>query len=337
MFLSFIVPVYNTEKYLAECLDSLLNQNVPTADYEIICVNDGSTDGSLALLRQYEKNHANICVIDKENGGVATARNTGLDVAQGDYIWFIDSDDFIRRGCLTVLHNHIRETNADRVKIGTYIVNGEMTFAECAALEKDELKVNSHFYDSMAVTCVLRRSFLHKHDCRFRYPELTHGEDSIFMFEVVAHLPLCTEIDVPIYFYRKRPNSAMTATSDAAKEKQMNSHFLAAKIMKQHYDNGIGEARNTANLLMTFIWYTMNGCALLPATKRKSMLQQIKAAGIYPFTRPEACSLVRSYQTTRTDIVGKIFDKIYIKTHRPCGFWAMCGLRRLITLKHRLR
>lgn len=334
MFLSFVVPVYNTEKYLAECLDSLLDQGIPYYDYEIICVNDGSTDGSLQILRSYEKKCANIRVIDTENSGVSTARNKGIDAARGDYIWFVDSDDFIRRGFLTVLYNHINETDADRVKIGTYVVNGEMSAAECSALEKNELKVNSHFYDSSSVTCILRRSFLLHHDCKFRYPELTHGEDSIFMFEVVAHSPLCTEIDIPIYFYRKRPNSAMTAITDAAKERQLNSHFLAAQIMKQYYDNRIGEDRNTANLLMSFIWYTMNECAQLSGYKRKVMLRKVKTAGIYPFTRPELCSHVRSYQTTRTDVVGKIFDKVYISTHRPWGFRAMCGLQKLIALKH---
>lgn len=100
MFLSFIVPVYNTEKYLAECLDSLLEQDIPYEEYEIICVNDGSTDGSLDILRRYAEAHSNVIVVDKENGGVASARNAGLDAACGDYIWFFDSDDIIHPNIL---------------------------------------------------------------------------------------------------------------------------------------------------------------------------------------------------------------------------------------------
>ena len=74
MFLSFIVPVYNAESYLPDCLDSLLHQDVPHSDYEIICVNDGSKDGSLAVLKAYQETFSNIRIIDKENGGVTTAR-----------------------------------------------------------------------------------------------------------------------------------------------------------------------------------------------------------------------------------------------------------------------
>lgn len=100
MFLSFIVPVYNAEKYLNECISSLLQQDIPANDYEIICVNDGSTDGSLEILRTYENQYTNIVVIDKENGGVSAARNAGLDAACGDYVWMVDADDFIQKDCL---------------------------------------------------------------------------------------------------------------------------------------------------------------------------------------------------------------------------------------------
>ena len=73
MFLSFIVPVYNTEKYLEECLDSLLTQDIPYDDYEIVCVNDGSTDGSCKILKAYSERYSNIVVVDKENGGLSSA------------------------------------------------------------------------------------------------------------------------------------------------------------------------------------------------------------------------------------------------------------------------
>lgn len=336
MFLSFIVPVYNVENYVAECLDSLLDQDIPHEEYEIICVNDGSTDGSLAILREYEAKYANIRVIDQINSGVASARNAGLDTAQGEYIWFIDSDDFIRRGFLPVLFSHIRETDADRVKIGTYIFQNVMSASEMAALEKNELKANSRFYDSSSVTCVMRRGFLLQNNCRFRYPGLTHGEDSIFMFEVVANTPLCTELDLPVYFYRNRPGSATTSVSEEAQKHKLKSYFLAAQIMKKHYDNGFGNPRDTANLLMSYIWYVMAGCAKLSGGERKEMVQNMKNLGLYPFRRPEACTHMRSYQTTRTDIVGKIFDKVYINMNRPWGFWAMVLLQKLIGAKKKL-
>lgn len=90
MFLSFIVPIFNSEKYLEACLDSLLKQDIPAIDFEIICVNDGSKDRSEVILTKYAKIHDNIKVISQQNKGVAEARNRGIIEAKGKYIWFID-------------------------------------------------------------------------------------------------------------------------------------------------------------------------------------------------------------------------------------------------------
>lgn len=148
MFCSFIVPVYNVEKYLPECLDSLLEQDIPHEDYEIICVNDGSTDGSLSILRDYEARCSNVRVIDKENGGVSTARNTGLDAARGDYIWFVDSDDLIAPRCLKLLREHTRNSQMERIRFGTYLFDGKLTASEKQAIADKTITANSRFYDS---------------------------------------------------------------------------------------------------------------------------------------------------------------------------------------------
>lgn len=118
MFLSFVVPVYNAAQYLPECLDSLLAQDI--SDYEIICVNDGSRDASPEILRQYAAEHGNIRVINKENGGVVSARNAGLSAAQGDFIWFVDADDFLLPNILGFLRNKAAETACDRLIVGGY-------------------------------------------------------------------------------------------------------------------------------------------------------------------------------------------------------------------------
>ena len=91
--ISVIVPVYNVEKYLARCLDSIINQTL--ADIEIICINDGSTDNSLEILNDYAKKDSRIKIIDQTNAGLSCARNAGMQIAQGEYIGFVDSDDWI--------------------------------------------------------------------------------------------------------------------------------------------------------------------------------------------------------------------------------------------------
>lgn len=110
VFLSIIIPVYNVEKYLRECLDSCLEQNVTSEEYEIICVDDGSPDNCGKILDEYALQYSNIRVIHKENGGLSSARNAGLDVAIGKYVWFVDSDDFIGRNILADLFDILKKT-----------------------------------------------------------------------------------------------------------------------------------------------------------------------------------------------------------------------------------
>lgn len=100
MKLSIVIPVYNTEAYLARCLDSCLSQDIPAEDYEIVVVNDGSTDGSLAIAEKYASDHGNIRIVSQANAGLSCARNSGLKAACGDYVWFVDSDDYIAADCL---------------------------------------------------------------------------------------------------------------------------------------------------------------------------------------------------------------------------------------------
>ena len=90
---SIVIPVYNVEKYLEECIESAIKQSLN--DIEIICINDGSTDSSLEILKKYEKKYSNIIVISQENKGLSASRNVGIRKAKGKYIYFLDSDDFI--------------------------------------------------------------------------------------------------------------------------------------------------------------------------------------------------------------------------------------------------
>lgn len=147
MFLSFVVPVYNAAQYLPECLDSLLAQDI--SDYEIICVNDGSRDASPEILRQYAAKHGNIRVIDKENGGVVSARNAGLSAAQGDFIWFVDADDFLLPNILGFLRNKAAETACDRLIVGGYQFTDRLTDEEIALSRQMKLPINSQWAVSL--------------------------------------------------------------------------------------------------------------------------------------------------------------------------------------------
>ena len=99
---SIIVPVYNVEEYLERCLDSLVNQTLK--DIEIIIVNDGSTDGSKEKIQKYINKYKNIVYLEKENGGLSSARNYGIPYAKGEYIGFVDSDDYVELTMLSLIH-----------------------------------------------------------------------------------------------------------------------------------------------------------------------------------------------------------------------------------------
>ena len=102
----------NIEQYIGRCLESCVFQNVDSNDYEIICINDGSTDSSATIIEKYATQYENIKVLHTDNKGVSAARNKGIKVAQGEYIWFVDGDDWIRNNCLKSL---LEITNRNKV------------------------------------------------------------------------------------------------------------------------------------------------------------------------------------------------------------------------------
>lgn len=327
MLISFIVPVYNTELYLEECLDSILNQNISHDEYEIICINDGSTDGSSEILHNYASKYHNLVVIDKANGGVSSARNAGIDVAKGEYIWFFDSDDVLKSDSLLSLKSIITENKVDRIRVGMFIFNGDASHY----IDDNELKINSNATDSNVCSSLLSRSCICKHNCRFN-TDLAYCEDSVFMFEINSHIPTLFVVNKPLYLYRNRENSAMTSFDIAAKKKKIKSHFIAAKIMKEHYDNNVGDSVASANLMMSFIWNTLNSSAKMRKSERKQIIKAMKKNGLFPCKRPTECTLTKSYQTTRTDILGKFFDWVYIHSHTYFGYFLMLIYEKLYNL-----
>ena len=123
---SVIIPVYNVEKYLARCLDTVLAQSFD-GDFEVICVNDGSTDFSPKILEAYAKSDSRIRVINRVNGGLSSARNVGMSVAKGDYFLFVDSDDWISTNTIEVLYKNATENNSDIVLFGYVKANSDLS------------------------------------------------------------------------------------------------------------------------------------------------------------------------------------------------------------------
>ena len=319
MFLSIIIPVYNAETYIGETLSSLLAQDISAEDYEIICVNDGSKDGSPALLDRFAAEHSNIVVIHKENGGVTTARNAGLEAARGEYIWFVDADDLVYPGALSRLQ--ALAGDCDRIVFGAYQFIDVLTEEDLAKAHRNELPTNTPWYDAVVWRCILRRDFLNRYRLNFRYPELTHGEDGLFMYEVTLHNPATVELHQVLYFYREHSGSAETTVTPENRLRKLRSYIRICAILRaslKHMPNESG-----ANKLMSFLWMALYETLRLPTPQRKQAMAQLKQEGLFPFHRPKECTLKRSYMTDRDDLLGKVYDKLFLNLHRPWAYAVM--------------
>ncbi|MBU2929109.1 glycosyltransferase family 2 protein [Winogradskyella psychrotolerans] len=123
MNLSVLIPVYNAESYIGNCLESLINQDLPKEDYEIIVFDDGSTDGTLALIKHYAERYENIVWFSEANRGVCMVRNKMISLAKGEYIYFLDADDYLVHNCLKKILRKALEFNVDLIGFKTIATN----------------------------------------------------------------------------------------------------------------------------------------------------------------------------------------------------------------------
>lgn len=141
MVLSVVIPVYNVERYVEKCIRSCENQNIPTSDYEIIVVNDGSKDDSVKIIKSLIDQYNNITLINQENKGLSAARNVGIMRAHGDYIMFVDSDDSIEENCFEEIALKLKTENPDCLAIGAVLVEDSNNIKiECEYSNRPKLR-----------------------------------------------------------------------------------------------------------------------------------------------------------------------------------------------------
>ena len=232
MRFSIIVPVYNVEAYLADCLESLLRQDFD--DWEAICVNDGSTDSSARILDGYASRDSRIRIINQPNGGLSAARNTGLDAATGDYILFLDSDDWLENNTLSCLSNHL--DNADMICFGGWMGSKEESPAQ-EAFDSGWSYYNRHAIEhhEFPFVCVVlrcyRRKFLEDNTLRFRVGIL--HEDNHFTPRACLVAKEVKVIPYSFYHYRIRPGSIMTTRSFRSRQDMLRIANDLAAIFTQ--------------------------------------------------------------------------------------------------------
>lgn len=335
MFLSFIVPIYNTEKYITECLNSLLTQDILINDYEIICINDGSKDNSLEILKSFQKKYSNIKIIDIANGGVSNARNIGLENATGEYVWMVDSDDFIAYNILSKIKNIVMEKNIDILDFGAYAFTEQLNDQEIDLFSQNKLKPNSFANNVFVTRSVFKRSVINDNNIRFDI-DIAYSEDSLFKIECLLKNPTVDLIMETYYFFRNRIGSATTLKTDDFLNKKFSSYVSATVKFKEYYQICEQSLKSQlSDLMMSNLWSALFVLAEMPFKKILTELKMMKDKGIYPIIRPQECSINRSCLTTRSDIFAKIFDKIFINTHHYFGFIVMCIWCKLYALYKR--
>lgn len=218
MKLSVIIPIYNVEQYLDKCLNSVLEQM--EKDDELILINDGSTDSSFNICENikkiYKKN--NIILINKKNEGVSIARNTGLEKATGDYVFWIDSDDWLDENCIRLVKNAIEKTKSDIILFDFYNVNEKdirpcFIFKEERRLNKEEIliEVAQDSFRSFLWRTVVKRNIYEN----IHFPEGVQMMEDFSIYHLLFHrAKTFYYIRKPLYYYRLVNNSLSQKKKD---------------------------------------------------------------------------------------------------------------------------
>lgn len=204
---SIIVPVYNAEKTLERCVRSLIEQTY--SNIEIILVNDGSKDDSLSICRQFEKNDNRVIVVDKPNGGVSSARNAGLDIANGEFVMFCDSDDFVSNMIVELMVKKYSPNNLLMCEFKRFMneisineVTDDNTKIELIYLRKSEFIKYWNNGIGSPTTKLFDNRVITKYSIRFPL-ELNLGEDLLFVVEYLSHIKGNIQLlPIPLYYYK---------------------------------------------------------------------------------------------------------------------------------------
>jgi len=242
---SIIIPAYNTEKYLTECLQSAVSQTL--SDIEIIVINDGSTDGTGMIIDSFKAKDSRIIEITQKNQGLSRSRNRGADLATGEYLYFLDSDDFISPYAMEILYKNMLNTGC-RLIYGNYskFYDGDKRFSDLPTVGSGtkpvDLSVDVH--DSVRFACssglytvnvwrfMIQKKFWR--DLSFQFIEGCHHEDCEFSNKMILLADEIAYVDYIFHYYRQRKESISYSLFD---EKTISSAVAIVESLHDFYEN----------------------------------------------------------------------------------------------------
>ncbi|TAI48594.1 glycosyltransferase [Flagellimonas allohymeniacidonis] len=296
MFLSIILPIYNSEKYLKRCLQSLQKQGFSAEQYEIIMVNDGSTDGSGELIETFAQSHQNVIAKHQANQGVGAARNAGLDMARGKYIYFIDPDDYLAEDSLFFLTNICDSQNLEILEFD-FVETEQLDLSKTNFPDISEMGIIqdgiSHLgqrqFKSYVWSYIFDADFLKKSGIRFI--EGKWMEDAIFCAEILMKSKAVSRIPLRAYRYVQVSGSAMHNREEGHNIKIMNDLLNAADRFSFLIDELQNEGKTlAANKLIvrqqSFSFFLLVRAlrSKLPLKSIYSYMEKLTAARAFPLT-----------------------------------------------------
>ncbi len=240
--ISIIVPVYKAERYLHKCVDSILSQTF--SDFELLLIDDGSPDNSGKICDDYEAKDSRIRVIHKENGGASSARNAGLDKVMGEWVCFVDSDDWIERNCLEVVHQYAVEDELDCIQFSYKRIDkkGNVVLSEVGETPVMSLKdyIDAGVFCFRAGGTLLKKNVIDSVNLRF-IEGLRLAEDQLFMLTAMVHCKRMRRIPDTFYCYFINENSVTENThfNEVCDSIIAYNEFKYKDIFHRHIDSMI--------------------------------------------------------------------------------------------------
>jgi glycosyltransferase involved in cell wall biosynthesis len=326
IILSIVVPIYNVERYLHKCVDSLLNQDI--VNYEIILVDDGSPDECPQICDSYAAAHKNIRVVHRDNGGLSTARNSGIEVAKGEYVMFIDSDDYIEPNVLGGLLAQIERDNLDVLRYNyqnVRLVNSEEgrvnseyeVFDPYRAAKRDVdysdsvTKGEDFLNNRLGPMCyawafVIRCELIH--DCMFK--EGIYFEDTEWTPRMLLRAKRVASTEMVVYNYFWREGSITLPDNPQKREKVLRDKISLLRGFKEQQK--LVKDPKWFEWMTSFTAMTILGMlAKMPSSERKPYLKELKSLQIFPLSLKREKVLSHKVKILMANFSPVLFCKVY--------------------------
>ncbi len=310
MKFSIIIPVYNVEDYIEKCLESINNQTYQK--FEAIIIDDGSPDNSSEKIKKFIKNKKNFKYYKKENGGLSDARNYGLKYVTGDYIIFLDSDDYISPNLLEELEKEINDNNPDIIKYNLNIIENDSTrimekkqFSKLHPNDAIEILLEDELFEPAWLYCY-KKEFWFKHN--FKYIKGRIHEDFGLTPLILMNAKNISSIDYAGYNYIIRDGSIMNSKNPEKDYKKFTDCLEYFKENKLLINKSSNINAKTKQLLLSYYANgILNRATILEKESLSKALTEIKKEKIYSYLKDDTIS-----RKLKKGLV-KIFPKIYIK------------------------